>query len=201
MNNQYDKVIVGDEIKKEKEISLYRQERTVMVSVAAVRNDFLFAERIVIIISSLKISSLLEPYLLDQEYLPCSVGFITTDGKLNFCEEEHDFMQIEIARLMSENVRISTICSPNLKKNMYIVRFSVLQDINLLITFVGSTHSKLNAVRFANFKDTQTVIYCSFVDNETEANLFVNQLRELCATIPKVDQEEIRLEFESFQMF
>ncbi len=84
---------------------------------------------------------------------------------------------------------------------MYIVRFSVLQDINLLITCVGSTHSKLNAVRVANFKDTQTVIYCSFVDNETEANLFVNQLRELCATIPKVDQEEIRLEFESFRMF
>ena len=197
MNNQYDKFIVGDEIKKEKEISLYRQERTVMVSVAAVRNDFLFAERIVIIISSLKISSLLEPYLLDQEYLPCSVGFITTDGKLNFCEEEHDFMQIEIARLMSDNVRNSIICSPNLKQTCILF----LQDINLLITFVGSTHSKLNAVRVANFKDTQTVIYCSFVDNETEANLFVNQLRELCATIPKVDQEEIRLEFESFQMF
>jgi len=197
MNNQYDKFIVGDDIKKEKEISLYRQERTVMVSVAAVRNDFLFAERIVIIISSLKISSLLEPYLLDQEYLPCSVGFITTDGKLNFCEEEHDFMQIEIARLMSDNVRNSIICSPNLKQTCILF----LQDINLLITFVGSTHSKLNAVRVANFKDTQTVIYCSFVDNETEANLFVNQLRELCATIPKVDQEEIRLEFESFQMF
>jgi hypothetical protein len=89
MNNQYDEFIVGEDIKKEKEISLYRQERTVMVSAAAVRNDFLFAGRIVIIISSLIISSLLEPYLLDQEYLPCSVGVITTDGKLKFCEEEH----------------------------------------------------------------------------------------------------------------
>ncbi len=49
--------------------------------------------------------------------------------------------------------------------------------------------------------ETTTIVYCGMVDNETEANLIVNQLRELCVTIPDSKTKiHLKFEFETHQL-
>jgi hypothetical protein len=81
-----------------------RQDKTVLVCIAALKNDQKTVERIVIIISGQTASNHLAPYLMGPKFLPCSVGSISANGNFQFHEEEHDLIQCKMVQLVNDNV-------------------------------------------------------------------------------------------------
>lgn len=101
-----DNKVEGEDI-EDAFVRSFHQDRTVTVAIAALDNNYKAVdERVVIIITGEIASRLVEPYLMGcKKCLPCSVGTILADGKVQFHEEEHDSICCKMVQLSQENVK------------------------------------------------------------------------------------------------